>query len=69
MALKRKKSNCLKKRRRQVIETILVDTEDVWGKIFQENNMEYKDQNGLFSQSVKTECGSATAASGPLFPC
>ena len=50
------------------IEAILVDTEDVWGKIFQENNMEYiRPKLRLFSQSVKTECGSATAASGPFY--
>ena len=50
------------------IESILVDTEDVWGKIFQENNMEYiRPKLRLFSQAVKTECGSATAASGPFY--
>nr|WP_309759532.1 neutral zinc metallopeptidase [Flavobacterium sp.] len=50
------------------IEAILVDTEDVWGKIFQENNMEYiRPKLRLFSQSEETECGSATAASGPFY--
>jgi predicted metalloprotease len=50
------------------IEAILVDTEDVWGKIFQENNMQYERPNlVLFTQAVKTECGNATSASGPFY--
>lgn len=50
------------------IEAILVDTEDVWGKIFQENNMQYeRPKLILFSQAVETECGSATSASGPFY--
>jgi predicted metalloprotease len=50
------------------IEAILVDTEDVWGKIFQENNMQYERPNLLlFSQAVETECGNATSASGPFY--
>ena len=50
------------------IEAILVDTEDVWGKIFQENNMQYKRPKlRLFTQAVETECGSATSASGPFY--
>ncbi|MFV8347537.1 neutral zinc metallopeptidase [Flavobacterium sp. ZB4P13] len=50
------------------IEAILVDTEDVWGKIFQENNMQYKRPNlMLFSDAVETACGNATSASGPFY--
>ena len=50
------------------IEAILVDTEDVWGKIFQENNMEYiRPKLRLFTQAVETECGNATSASGPFY--
>jgi predicted metalloprotease len=50
------------------IEAILVDTEDVWGKIFQENNMEYKRPNlVLFTDAVETKCGNATSASGPFY--
>ncbi|MFV8356914.1 neutral zinc metallopeptidase [Flavobacterium sp. XS1P32] len=52
----------------KIINAIVVDTEDVWGKIFQENNMQYeRPKLILFSQSVETECGSATAASGPFY--
>ncbi|MDI5894603.1 KPN_02809 family neutral zinc metallopeptidase [Flavobacterium algoritolerans] len=50
------------------IESILVDTEDVWGKIFQENNMQYERPNlVLFTDAVETECGNATSASGPFY--
>lgn len=50
------------------IEAILVDTEDVWGKIFQENNMQYKRPKLiLFTQAVETECGNATSDSGPFY--
>ena len=50
------------------IEAVLVDTEDVWSKIFQENNMQYeKPKLILFSQAVETACGSATSASGPFY--
>ncbi|WP_426092686.1 KPN_02809 family neutral zinc metallopeptidase [Flavobacterium sp. DSR3-2] len=50
------------------IEAILVDTEDVWGKIFQENNMQYKRPKlRLFTQAVETACGNATSASGPFY--
>lgn len=50
------------------IEAILVDTEDVWGKIFQENNMQYKRPNlVLFTGAVETACGNATSASGPFY--
>ena len=50
------------------IEAILVDTEDVWAKIFQENNMQYERPNlVLFTDSYLTGCGSATSASGPFY--
>ena len=50
------------------IEAILVDTEDVWGKIFQENDMQYKRPNLLlFNEAVETACGNATSASGPFY--
>ncbi|PIF62412.1 neutral zinc metallopeptidase [Flavobacterium sp. 11] len=50
------------------IEAILVDTEDVWGKIFQENNMQYeRPKLILFSQAVETGCGNATSDSGPFY--
>jgi uncharacterized protein len=48
--------------------TVLADTEDVWKKIFQENNLTYEEPKMvLFTSAVETGCGSATAASGPFY--
>ena len=48
--------------------TVLADTEDVWTKIFQENNLTYEEPKMvLFTSNVETGCGSATAASGPFY--
>ncbi|MFV8373170.1 neutral zinc metallopeptidase [Flavobacterium sp. LB2P74] len=50
------------------INSILVDNEDVWSKIFQENNMQFQNPKlVLFTDAVKTECGNATSASGPFY--
>ena len=50
------------------VEAVLVDSEDVWDKIFQENNMVYeRPKLILFSKAVNTECGNATSASGPFY--
>lgn len=50
------------------INAILVDNEDVWKKIFTENNLNYKKPNlVLFTGAVETECGNATSDSGPFY--
>ena len=50
------------------INAILVDTEDVWTKIFQENNLQYENPKlVLFAARVETACGNATSASGPFY--
>jgi hypothetical protein len=50
------------------IEAILVDTEDVWEKIFLENNMQYKRPNlVLFTDPQETGCGTAISAAGPFY--
>lgn len=50
------------------INSILVDNEDVWTKIFKENNLNYKEPKlVLFSSAVSTECGNATSDSGPFY--
>lgn len=48
--------------------TVLADTEDVWTQLFQENGLAYqKPKMVLFTNSVETGCGSASAASGPFY--
>lgn len=49
--------------------TVLADTEDVWNKIFRENNLgAYKEPKMvLFSNAVNTACGTASSASGPFY--
>ena len=50
------------------INSILVDNEDVWSKIFQENNMQFTNPKlVLFTGGVETACGNATSASGPFY--
>jgi len=47
---------------------ILKDTEVIWTKIFEENNMQYtKPKMVLFTGSVETACGGASSASGPFY--
>ncbi|BCY29032.1 KPN_02809 family neutral zinc metallopeptidase [Flavobacterium okayamense] len=49
--------------------TVLADTEDIWTKIFRENNIGAYEQPKmvLFSGSVQTACGGASSASGPFY--
>jgi predicted metalloprotease len=49
--------------------TVLADTEDIWTKVFRENNLgEYEQPKMvLFSGSVQTACGGASSASGPFY--
>lgn len=50
------------------VKTILADNEDVWTKIFDENNLKYKKPNiVLFSGGVQTGCGNASSDSGPFY--
>ena len=50
------------------VRVILADNEDIWGKIFSENGMTYKNPKlVLFRGSVQTACGGASSASGPFY--
>jgi predicted metalloprotease len=52
----------------QFVRVNLADNEDIWGKIFAENGMTYKNPKlVLFRGSVNTDCGGATSASGPFY--
>lgn len=50
------------------VKTILADNEDVWNKIFQDNNLQFEAAKiVLFSGQVETACGGASSASGPFY--
>jgi uncharacterized protein len=50
------------------VSTVFADTEDIWTKIFQENNLEYElPKMVLFRDAVNTACGGASSASGPFY--
>ncbi|NGY04513.1 KPN_02809 family neutral zinc metallopeptidase [Solimonas terrae] len=50
------------------VRAILGETEDVWGEIFEHAGGQYvAPKLVLFSGSVQTACGGATAASGPFY--
>lgn len=49
-------------------KTLLADNEDVWSKIFQENNIQFEPAvMTLFTGQVQTACGGASSASGPFY--
>ena len=50
------------------VDAVLGLTEDVWTPIFEENGKTYQEPNlVLFSGSVASACGSASAATGPFY--
>jgi uncharacterized protein len=53
----------------QFVSVVLGDTEDVWNKIFSEQlNKKYEEPAlVLFSGSVESGCGSASASTGPFY--
>jgi predicted metalloprotease len=52
----------------EFVKTLLADNEDVWTKIFQENDLTFEAPKLiLFSGQVQTACGGASSASGPFY--
>lgn len=50
------------------VSVVLADTEDVWQKLFAEQGMTYKNPTlVLFTESVSSGCGMASAAVGPFY--
>ncbi|QKV18809.1 KPN_02809 family neutral zinc metallopeptidase [Oricola thermophila] len=50
------------------VTTILAETEDVWGGIFEANGRDYPEPTlVLFEGQVSSACGFASAASGPFY--
>lgn len=53
---------------RDFVATVLADTEDTWSAIFQEAGEDYPEPRlTLFSGSVESACGYASAATGPFY--
>jgi len=52
----------------QFVSVVLADTEEIWGNIFQQSGMTYRQPKlVLFRDEVQSACGYATAASGPFY--
>ncbi|MBK5519547.1 neutral zinc metallopeptidase [Pseudomonas sp. TH10] len=52
----------------EFVRSILGDTEDTWGQIFQQAGRQYKDPTlVMFSGRVNSACGMATSATGPFY--
>ncbi|MFF3102734.1 KPN_02809 family neutral zinc metallopeptidase [Viridibacillus arvi] len=50
------------------VKVVLADTEDVWTEIFKKEGMTYKNPTlVLFSGSVQSGCGTASASVGPFY--
>lgn len=53
---------------RDFVATVLADTEDTWSAIFAERGEDYPEPTlTLFSGSVQSACGFASAATGPFY--
>lgn len=55
-------------RQTKFVQVVLADTEDVWSKLFAENNATYvKPRLVLFEGATPTACGTGQSASGPFY--
>ena len=52
----------------EFVGVVVKDTEDLWGEVFQQNNMTYKPPKVvLFTDATQSGCGVAQSASGPFY--
>lgn len=52
----------------EFVEVVLAETEDVWGDIFRQNGIEYREPTlVVFNGSVRSACGVAGSATGPFY--
>jgi predicted metalloprotease len=52
----------------KMVSVVLADTEDVWGKLFEERGDVYREPKLiLFRNSVKSACGFQSSATGPFY--
>jgi len=52
----------------EFVEVVMADTEDVWGKIFQEHGSVYQEPMlTVFNGRVQSGCGLASSATGPFY--
>lgn len=53
---------------KQFVSVVLADTEDTWGKFFQQRGQQYREPKlVLFTDRVQSACGVAGASSGPFY--
>lgn len=53
---------------KRFVSVVLADTEDVWGRLFQESGDDYREPTlVLFTGRVQSACGLAGAATGPFY--
>ncbi|GAA4852188.1 KPN_02809 family neutral zinc metallopeptidase [Algivirga pacifica] len=52
----------------EFVSVVQADTEDVWNKLFRENNLTYKEPKLImFTSATRSGCGNASAATGPFY--
>lgn len=53
---------------KQFVSVVLAETEDTWNGIFESQGLDYKEPAMvLFTDSVRSACGFASAATGPFY--
>ncbi|WP_439695509.1 neutral zinc metallopeptidase [Mucilaginibacter sp. AW1-7] len=53
---------------KKFVRVVLKDTEDIWGKLFNDMGRQYQDPKlVLFTDYVQSACGNASSATGPFY--